>query len=92
MVKYISVLESDLTKTYWKAIQWDDTLTSIRKNRFYTAGVSLQLPRRIDDSHLETKQVAEISTHRAAKAVIIKVSSASSQSVHLASPKRTGRK
>ncbi len=73
MEKYITVLNSDLDKHYWKAIQWDNSLTSIRDNRYYIAGENMNIPKNPNDKLLEEKTVVETSTITEGKATIINI-------------------
>ena len=56
MAKFISVLNSNLTLTYWEAVQWGDTLSSVQNNPYYRAGYSQNYPKN-DDIQIETKQM-----------------------------------
>ena len=87
MSKYISVLNSDLNKSYHVAIQWGDTLQSIRSNPYYSAGVNMNIPKNGGDERLETKTVVEKATLAKGKATIIKLSVDTINSVKLASSK-----
>jgi hypothetical protein len=87
MAKYITVLNSDLNKTYWKAIQWDNSLASIRANRYYTAGVNMNLPKSANDNQLEGKTVIETSTSSQGAATIINIAADSVNSLKLANNK-----
>jgi len=85
MAKYISVLNSDLAKTYWKAIQWDDSLASIESNGYYTAGINMNIPKQPGDKTLKIKWVKEKSTLIEGAATIIHLDKDSANSIKLAS-------
>jgi len=86
MPNYITVLNSDLPKEYWRAVQWDDSLSSIQRNRYYTAGYNLDLPKN-GEQPIEDKVVTETATQLPANAVIVKLTRNSSNLVKLASNK-----
>lgn len=71
MAKYISVLISDLHKSYWKAVQWDDDLGDLKANGFYTAGVNKNFSKSEKDIELEEKELVETTTHSKGTAKII---------------------
>ncbi len=74
MAKYITVLNSDLDNSFWKAIQLDDVLNSIKNNKYYSLDYNMNIPK--EDSHelLDTKVVIEIKTLISNTATIIKLS------------------
>jgi len=84
MAKFISVLNANLNQSFWKAVQWADTLQDIRNNPFYTAGVNLSLTKNDDDRLLETKQITETATGKTATATIIQVAALSTNAIKLA--------
>jgi hypothetical protein len=84
MAKYISVLISDEDLSYWSSIQWADTKAEIDKNKYYTAGVTLSIPKNVGDSKVGTKTVIEVSTLKSATASIYKLAVDSTNSVKLA--------
>lgn len=75
MPRYITVLNSTVNNKYWKAVQLADSLEAIKKNRYYTAGVSTSVPKNQDDLYIEDKTVIERSTQFPANAKIYKVAS-----------------
>jgi len=87
MAKYIAVLNSDLKKTYWKAVQWDDDLESLVANPHYTAGVNQQMPKSDGDVTLQTKYITERITLAKGKATVIKVAAGTSKSLEIAANK-----
>jgi hypothetical protein len=84
MAKYITVLNSDLSKNYWKAIQWDNSLVSIESNIYYTAGVNLNIPKNDGDHELKTKTVKETTTFSEGTATIISLNKSTTDSLKLA--------
>lgn len=86
-MKYITVLNSDLNKTYWKAVQWDNNLDSIKSNPYYTAGVNMNLPKGPEDTPVEGKKVVETSTAKEGKATIIRITASSTNYLKLANHK-----
>lgn len=87
MAKYITVLNSDLNKSYWKAIQWDNSLISIEANNYYTAGVNLNIPKTHGDHAIKTKIVKERTTYSKGTATIISLNKLTTDSLKLASNK-----
>lgn len=84
MPRYITVLNSDLNKTYWKAIQEADSLAAIRQNRWYTAGVNLSLPKNGGDAAIEQKTVTESNTGNTAQATVLKLAPVTASHMNLA--------
>lgn len=89
MAKYISVLRSSMDLGYWEAVQWGETLPSVVNNRFYTAGINFNIEKQPGDQTLEQKQIIETKTHATASAMVIKLSSVSSNYLKLANNKAT---
>ncbi len=73
MAKYITVLNSTVNNKYWKAVQVAESLEAIRKNKFYTAGVSTSLPKNSGDVFIEDKTVTEVSTQTTAGAKVYRL-------------------
>lgn len=73
MPKYITVLDSDLHMDYWKAVQWDDSLDSIRGNPNYTAGTNLNSLKKSGDTLLEEKIIFEVYTNLEGTGKIIQI-------------------
>ncbi|GAA4275779.1 hypothetical protein [Aquimarina mytili] len=84
MAKYISVLNSDLNKSYWKAVQWDNSLVSIEANPYYTAGYNMNIAKEEGHQKIKTKTIKEIRTLKSATATIIKLSKTSTDVLKLA--------
>lgn len=87
MAKYISVLTSDQNLAYWSAVQWAQTRADIDSNNYYTAGVTLSLPKNQGDSPVGNKTITEVSTGSNSGVVIYRLASASMNSLKLASNK-----
>ena len=87
MSKFITVLNSDLGKDYWKAIQWDNSIGSIRSNKYYTAGVNLNLLKTDYDNLLEEKIVIETATYMEGRATIIEIAPKTKIALELAENK-----
>lgn len=73
-----------MSKPYWKAIQWGNSLASIEENRYYTAGVNLNLPKNDGDQVIKTKIVRETSTSSEGTATILSLAKATTDSLKLA--------
>ena len=86
MANFITVLRSDRNKSYWKAVQWDDTIESLRGNQFYTAGVSMSIPKN-GEQPLEGKTIIESSTQLSGNADIYRLIRSTSDVVSLAANK-----
>ncbi len=84
MAKYISVLNSDLNKSYWRAVQWDNSLVSIEANPYYTAGHNMNIAKEADHEKIKTKTIKETRTLRSGTATIIKLSKTSTDVLKLA--------
>jgi len=84
MAKYISVLNGDIDKSYWRAVQWDETLASINANKYYTAGFNMSVPKNTDDTTAGTKTIIETTTGAQGTATVIKLAGASTALVKLA--------
>lgn len=84
MVKYISVLNSDLNKSYWKAVQWDDSLASIEANPYYSAGHNMNIVKEEIHKKIKTKKIKETRTLKTGTATIIKLSKSSTDILKLA--------
>lgn len=80
MAKFITVLNADLNKTFWKAVQWDETLTGIRANSFYSADINMAMPKN-GDTQVEGKVVTETVTGRTANATIVRLNTATANMV-----------
>lgn len=74
MAKYITVLNSNVNNTYWKAVQSAETLQEIRANDYYTAGISSSINKTPGDTFVETKTVTEVSTQTTAGAQVFRLS------------------
>lgn len=72
-IKFIAVLNSDLRKEYWRAVQWSDSLVKIRANSYYTAGVNIRVPKDRSDNLLEVKWITEVITGKIGKATILQI-------------------
>ncbi len=84
MAKYISVLNSDLNKSYWKAVQWDDSLASIEANQYYTAGHNMNIAKEEGHEKIKTKTIKETRTLETGTATVIKLSKSSTDVLKLA--------
>lgn len=84
MAKFISVLNSDFKKSYWKAVQWDDDKDSLTANPYYTAGVNMQVPKSEGDTLLGTKKITETSTQLSGTATLIKLAANTANTIKLA--------
>ena len=84
MAKFISVLNANMNLSFWKAVQWADSLQELKNNQFYTAGVNLSLPKNPGDTSLGTKQITETATGKTGTATIIRIAADSSNSIKLA--------
>lgn len=73
MSKFISVLLTAVPKAYWEAVQWDTSFDSLHLNPYYTAGVSMALPKHADDTQLGKKSITETSTQLATTAVMVEL-------------------
>lgn len=88
MAKYITVLNSDEDKDYWKAVQSAQTLQEIRANKYYTAGISTSINKTSGaDTLVEAKTVTEVSTQTQAGAKIYKLSAQNVDAMLLMSSK-----
>jgi|WetSurMetagenome_2_1015567.scaffolds.fasta_scaffold00528_8 hypothetical protein len=87
MAKFISVLNSELKKPYWKAIQWDDSLGSIDSNPFYSSDASMNLNKDQGDKLLKEKTVKEIITQITGTATVIQLAKETSDFIKLAKNK-----
>lgn len=87
MAKFISVLNSELKKPYWKVIQWDDSLVSIKSNPFYSSDTCLNLRKDPGDKLLEEKTVKEIITQITGTATVIQLAKETSELIKLAKNK-----
>jgi hypothetical protein len=87
MAKYISVLNSDIGKPIWKAVQWAETRQELVGNQFYTAGVNLSLPKHSNDVQDGSKTITETRTGTSADATIIKLAADSTNIIRLAQNK-----
>lgn len=84
MAKYITVLDSDLNRPFWKAVQQSNTLGGIQSNPYYTAGVNMSLPKKNGDSQIGTKRITETTTGQTANATMIKLAPATVGLINLA--------
>ena len=84
MARFITVLNSNLGRTFWKAVQWANSLQEIKNNRFYNAGVNMSLPKNPGDTTLEGKQLTETVTGRTAAGTIIRINAETVNMVKLA--------
>ena len=87
MAKYITVLDSNIDNTYWKAVQVADSLEAIRANKYYNSGVSSSLDKQVGDSFVENKTVKEVSTQTTANAQVYKLSQKNSNSMKVLNSK-----
>jgi len=87
MPKFISVLTSDEHLNYWRAVQWSETQSGIDGNNYYTAGVSMSLPKNAGDTKVGAKTIIEVSTQNGSKVSVYKLGTASVSSLKLASNK-----
>ena len=83
MAKYITVLNSDVNKTFWKAVQSAETLQEIRANDYYTAGISSSINKTAGDTFVEAKTITEVSTQTNAGAQVYKLSSQNAEAMSL---------
>jgi len=84
MVQFITVLRSAAAKSYWEAVQWDDNLNSLNNNPYYTAGVSLSVPKHEGDRQLNFKTIIESATQYRANALVFQVAPRSAELILLA--------
>jgi len=91
MAKFISVLNPQSPAPFWTAVQWADSLDSLKANHFYTAEVNLTLPKTGSEVKRGTVNITEINTQQIVNATIFELSDQSVQFVRLASNKASKR-
>ena len=84
MAKFISVLNTHVGLSFWKAVQWDNDLDSLENNPFYTAGVDMSIPKNPGDRTKGYKMVTERSTGEPAGVTMFQLSTAGQNLVALA--------
>ncbi|MCX6213818.1 hypothetical protein [Spirosoma sp.] len=89
MAKFISVLDTHVGLSFWQAVQWDDDLTSLTNNQFYTAGVNMSLPKNPGDRQKAHKVIIERSTALQGGATIIQLSTVGQNLIALANSTAT---
>jgi len=70
---YISVLNSDLSKSPWLAIQWDNSLTALLNNLDYNPAVSSNFPKSSHDVTIQTKTVTDVISGNTPTATVIQL-------------------
>jgi hypothetical protein len=73
-IKYISVLNSDLDKDPWVAIQANNSFAAIMADPYYNENYTWSPSRSSDDKKLKEKPVEEITTHAQGTATVIELS------------------
>lgn len=73
MIQFITVLNQDMNRSYWRAVQWDDTLDSISGNPYYTAGVQMSLPRHPRDHPIQETMLTEVRSNVRGSGTIIQL-------------------
>lgn len=91
MAKFISVLDPDSPAPFWTAVQWAETLTALKANHFYTAGVNLTIPKNGAEENQGTVTITEVNTKQPVTATVIMLSPVNVNFVQLASTKASKR-
>ncbi len=89
MIKFITVLNSDLNLSYWRAVQWGYTLDSVDENDYYTAGTNMNSLKNEGDVIVKTKVITELVTRKRNSAAIIQLDKKSTDTLKLANNKAT---
>lgn len=75
VTKFITVLDTDLDKSFWNAVQTADSLANLKKKQTYMNDVNFQFPKSSGDKRMGAIQMREISTGHPASAQIIQLDS-----------------
>ena len=70
---YISVLNSDVNKNPWIAIQWDVSLSALLKNPDYNPAVSRNFPKCANDTTIKTIIVTDVISGNTPTATVIQL-------------------
>lgn len=92
MKTYITVLNSDMNKNYWRAVQKSSSLDQIKSNKYYTAGISINILKHDGDEVIEPKRVTETFTWAEATANIILVNDTTTNYLNILSGKLSKKK
>ncbi|MEM6831567.1 MAG: hypothetical protein AAF551_13740 [Bacteroidota bacterium] len=84
MSQFISVLNSDLGRDYWIAIQRSSTEEGILAKKYYTPGLNWIIPRQENDRILGVKLVIDNLLQETAEATIIEVNPQIAEAMRLA--------
>ncbi|MEL6257347.1 MAG: hypothetical protein AAFR87_35470 [Bacteroidota bacterium] len=85
MPNFISVLQSDTNKPYWLAIQYSESLSAIKAQKYYSASFNKQLEKNPGDKVIGTKEVIEKVTREKGAAIIVELNGRSANGMQLSS-------